>query len=79
MSNFRAKQPRRVGSFSRGPADLQGGAHIFFKCGKQMNKREQEGGSTLAGGPGPRGPPQRYGAGAKPSETQDCLLPWEQI
>jgi len=51
----RFKQPRRVGWFSE-PADLQGGPHIFSNAEKQENKREQ-GTSTLAGGPGPRGPP----------------------
>jgi len=47
-------QPRRVGSFSGGPADLQG-SPIF----PQMRKREQNesrGCSTLAGGAGPRDP-----------------------
>jgi len=54
-------QPRRVGSFSGGPADLQGGPIFVSNAEKQESKREQ-GGSTLAGGPGPCGLPRRYGA-----------------
>jgi len=38
-----APQPHRVGSFSGGAADLQGGAHIYFKC-------EKTGEQTKAGG-----------------------------
>jgi len=44
-----------------GPADLQGGPIIFSNSEEQENKREQGGGSTLAGGPGPYVPPTLRG------------------
>jgi len=34
-----SNQPRKVGLFSVGPANLQGGPHIFFKCGKAGEQR----------------------------------------
>jgi len=45
-----------------GPANLQVGAIFFLKAEKQENK-EIRGARIFAGGPGPRGPPRRYGAG----------------
>jgi len=48
-----------------GPVDLQGGPHIFFKCGKgEQTRKGGPGGSTLAGGgPAPVGPPDATGLG----------------
>jgi len=44
-----------------GPADLQGGQHIFFKCGK-AGEQKRAGASTLAGGaPPPWAPPTLRG------------------
>jgi len=50
-----------VGSFGGGPADLQGGPHIFFKCRKAGEQTRARGASTLTGGPGPRGIPDATG------------------
>jgi len=51
-----------VGSFSRGPPDLQGrGPHIFFQCGKAGEQTRAGGASTLAWGPGPHRPPDAMG------------------
>jgi len=49
------------GSFSGGGSQFAGGGAILFSnAEKQENKREK-GGSTLAGGPGPRAPPALWG------------------
>jgi len=54
-------QPRRVGSFSGGASWFGGGAPYFFQMRKSRITNESRRARTLAGGPGPCGPPDATG------------------